>query len=75
MRRLERLCRVLPLIVIVAISGCQSRRPDFMTRVAQDCAAGDTWACDLIDELARPPPDEAASFDRPPATENLGVRR
>ena len=37
------------MIVLVIMAGCQTRRPDFVTRVQGDCAAGDQWACDLLD--------------------------
>ena len=40
--------RALILFVLLLIAGCQHRRPDFMTRVMEDCAAGDRWACDLL---------------------------
>ena len=43
------------LIVPMIIVGCHVRRPDFMTRVREDCAARQQWACDLLDALARPP--------------------
>jgi hypothetical protein len=37
------------MIVLVIMAGCQARRPDFVTRVQENCAAGDQWACDLLD--------------------------
>lgn len=46
------------LIVLTIIAGCHARRPDFMTRVQEDCAAGDLWACDLLDAFSRPIPVE-----------------
>ena len=46
------------LIVLTIIAGCHARRPDFITRVQEDCAAGDLWACDLLDALSRPIPAE-----------------
>ena len=49
------------LVTLLAIAGCQPHRPDFMTRVRQDCAAGDRWACDLLDGLAHPKPDRASA--------------
>jgi hypothetical protein len=58
MSRQPHLWRVLPLIGLIAAAGCQARRPDFMTRVRQDCAGGDKWSCDLIDALNQPPPAE-----------------
>src|SRR6476659_203530 len=39
------------LVTLLALAGCQPHRPDFMTRVRQDCAGGDKWACDLLDSL------------------------
>ena len=33
---------------------------DFLTRVREDCAASDTWACVLLDNLGRPKPDSAS---------------
>jgi hypothetical protein len=54
--------RLLPLsvalIVLMAVAGCHRQRPGFMTRVREDCAAGQQWACDLLDELSRPPPPD-----------------
>jgi hypothetical protein len=29
------------MIVLVIMAGCQARRPEFVTRVQEDCAAGD----------------------------------
>jgi hypothetical protein len=46
------------LIVLTIIAGCHARRPDFITRVQEDCAAGDQRACDLVDTLSRPMPEE-----------------
>ena len=45
--------RALIFFALLFIVGCQHRRPDFMTRVMEDCAAGDQWACDLLDSLAK----------------------
>ena len=45
--------RALILFVLLLVAGCQHGRPDFMTRVMEDCAAGDQWACDLLDSLAK----------------------
>jgi hypothetical protein len=53
--------RTILLIVLMIIAGCHARRPDFMTRVRQDCAAGDQWACDLLDSLGYPKPGSPAS--------------
>jgi hypothetical protein len=46
--------RAILLIVLMIMSGCQARQPDFLTRVHEDCAAGDRWACNLIGSLGRP---------------------
>lgn len=45
------------------LAGCQVRRPDFLARIQADCAAGEGWACDLLDALAgaEPAADSAAS--------------
>jgi hypothetical protein len=43
------------LIVLLAIAGCQPTRPSFLTRVREDCAGGDRWACDLLDSLRHAP--------------------
>jgi hypothetical protein len=48
-------CRAILVIGLIALSGCNARRPTFITRVRQDCAAGQQWACDLLDVLSRPP--------------------
>jgi hypothetical protein len=42
------------LIAVLFVAGCHSRRPDFMTRVREDCSTGQQWACDLIDALKNP---------------------
>jgi hypothetical protein len=44
------------MIALMFITGCNSRRPDFMTRVQEDCAAGDSWACELVDAIHHPIP-------------------
>ena len=44
------------LIAVPVVSGCHSRRPDFMTRVREDCSAGQQWACDLFGSLNKQPP-------------------
>jgi len=46
------------LIMLTIIAGCHARPPDFITRVQEDCAAGDQWACDLVDAPSRPIPAE-----------------
>jgi hypothetical protein len=43
------------LILLMTIAGCNGRRPGFMSRVREDCVAGQQWACDLLDALSRPP--------------------
>jgi hypothetical protein len=43
------------LIVLLVMVGCQPARPSFLTRVREDCAGGDRWACDLLDSLHSPP--------------------
>jgi hypothetical protein len=48
--------RGILLVTFLAVVGCQPRRPDFMSRVREDCAAGDRWACDLLDRLGHPEP-------------------
>jgi hypothetical protein len=47
--------RSILLVTLVAIGGCQPYRPSFLSRVREDCSAGDQWACDLLDSLAHPP--------------------
>src|SRR3954470_13482385 len=47
--------RTLILFVLLLIAGFQHRRPDYITRVMEDCAVRDQWACDLLDTLARTP--------------------
>jgi hypothetical protein len=54
------------LIVLMAVAGCHAQRPGFMARVREDCAAGQQWACDLLDELSRPPsPDDSVTGGSP----------
>ena len=45
--------RAIILIVLLLIVGCEHGRPSFLTRVREDCAAGDQWACALIESLAK----------------------
>jgi hypothetical protein len=45
--------RVIILIVLLLIVGCEHGRPSFLARVREDCAAGDQWACALIESLAK----------------------
>ena len=55
----DHLCwQAVMLIVLTIIAGCHVRRPDFITRVQEDCAAGNLWACDLLDGLSHPMPEE-----------------
>jgi len=41
-------------VAMLTLANCAPRRPDFTARVEQDCAAGDKWACHLIDALRHP---------------------
>jgi hypothetical protein len=50
-------CFVL-LTLLMSVAGRESRRPDFLVRVREDCTAGDRWACDLLDALSHPKPVE-----------------
>ena len=44
------LLALLLIVTLLTIAGCQPHhRPDYMTRVGEDCAAGDQWACDLLE--------------------------
>ena len=44
---------VILLTMIILIAACeQSRPPGFLTRVREDCANGDQWACDLLTSLS-----------------------
>lgn len=45
--------RALLLAAMLNITGCHTGRPSFMTRVEEDCSAGDEWACDLLNTLRR----------------------
>jgi hypothetical protein len=54
MQHVESVCRAISLTALMTIAGCHARRPNFMTRVRQDCASGQQWACDLLDALSRP---------------------
>jgi len=47
--------RAILLLVLMITAGCVARRPDFMTRVREDCSAGEQWACDLLDALNQSP--------------------
>jgi hypothetical protein len=46
--------RRLLLVALLTLGGCQPHRPSFLSRVREDCASGDQWACDLLDTLAHP---------------------
>ena len=57
--------RVALLLMLMPLAGCQTaRRPDFLMRVLEDCAAGQVWACEMIEALSRPPPEEATPVVR-----------
>ena len=43
--------RLSLLVALLIIASCEPRRPSFMLRVQQDCAAGDKWAYDLLKDL------------------------
>jgi hypothetical protein len=62
--------RTVLLFALMINAGCHARRPDFMTRVRQDCSAGEQWACDLLDALAGPPSMDDAKV---PITAKLTV--
>lgn len=51
-------------IALMGVSGCHSRRPDFLVRVREYCTAGDRWACDLLDALSHPKPLEGQANRR-----------
>jgi hypothetical protein len=40
--------RAILMIVLVIMAGCHAIRPDSVTRIQENCAAGDQWACDLL---------------------------
>jgi hypothetical protein len=42
------------LMALLTVDGCSPHRPSFVSRVHEDCAAGDRWACDLLDSLGHP---------------------
>jgi hypothetical protein len=48
------------LVTLLAVGSCQPHRSSFMSRVREDCAAGDRWACDLLDSLGHSKPTSAA---------------
>jgi hypothetical protein len=56
MQHAKLVCQVILIIAPIFITGCHSRRPNFMTRVREDCAAGDQLACDLLDAFSHPNP-------------------
>ena len=56
--------RSLLLVALVAVGGYQPYRPSFLSRVREDCAAGDQWACDLLDSLEHPRPTPPVSSPR-----------
>jgi hypothetical protein len=39
--------------IMILLNGCEQRhQPSFLTRVQQDCANGDRWACGLLTSLS-----------------------
>ncbi len=45
------------LVAVVTLAGCTLlRRPSFLTRVLEDCAEGDQWACNFTDATQPPRP-------------------
>ncbi len=45
----------MALVALVTLAGCAPpRRPSFLTRVLEDCAAGDQWACNFLDATQHP---------------------
>jgi hypothetical protein len=60
--------RTILVPAVLVIGGCHVRRVDFMTRVQEDCLAGQQWACDLINSLSKPPPMENSE-----APKNVGA--
>lgn len=46
--------RAILLAGLVGVVGCHASRPNFMTRVREDCTKGEQWACDLVGALDRP---------------------
>jgi hypothetical protein len=48
--------RASAVAVLILIAGCERKHPSFLARVSEDCAAGDQWACDLLESLARHSP-------------------
>jgi hypothetical protein len=51
---------ILP-VALLTVASCETQRPSFMSRIREDCAAGDRWACDLLDTLSHPPPTSPLS--------------
>jgi hypothetical protein len=48
---------VIVLTIIILIAACERNRPpSFLTRVQEDCANGDQWACDLLTSLSNATP-------------------
>ena len=47
------------IVTLLAVGGCEAHRPSFVSRVREDCAAGDRWACELLDSLGHPKPSPA----------------
>jgi hypothetical protein len=44
------------LVGLLALSGCQTQNSDFVIWGHEDCAAGQQWACDLIEAQNKPSP-------------------
>ena len=40
--------RTIIMIALVIMAGCHAIRPDSVTRIQENCTAGDQWACDLL---------------------------
>ena len=44
---------VLTVIILIAAACERNRSPSFLTRIQEDCANGDQWACDLLTSLSK----------------------
>jgi hypothetical protein len=55
MQRRGQTRRTILLSPLTVVAGCHPRRPDFITRVREDCGEGDQWSCNLLRSLTRPP--------------------
>jgi len=52
------------LAALLTVGGCAPHRTSFVSRIREDCAAGDHWACGLLDSLVHSKPQVGSPYAR-----------